>query len=172
MYMVKWSIDSKQAWILEKKREKKKSQFSAQVTNAQMVRSDQVAQQRILVCLFILPSFLRVFTMTMLQCVLPFNIKEYFSYLNNHQINRFSVVVLSSEKHLSFSFCTSWTPTTQYLDQWRSINDEGHGCCETNSKLSSHFWPRFTQKYLILSQLMVLPINQLTGHKEQKTEIL
>lgn len=66
MYIVKWSIDSKQAWILEKK-EKKKSQFSAQVTNAQMVRSDQVAQQKILVCLFILPSFLRVFTMTMLQ---------------------------------------------------------------------------------------------------------
>lgn len=76
----------------EKKR-KKKSQFSAQVTNAQMVRSDQVAQQKILVCLFILPSFLRVFTMTMLQCVLPFNINEYFSYLNIHQINRFSVVV-------------------------------------------------------------------------------
>lgn len=84
----------------------KKSQFSAQVTNAQMVRSDQVAQQKILVCLFILPSFLRVFTMTMLQkkkkkrkkqtkicCVLPFNVNEYFSYLNIHQINRFSVVV-------------------------------------------------------------------------------
>lgn len=29
-----------------KKKEKKKSQFSAQVTNAQMVRSDQVAQQK------------------------------------------------------------------------------------------------------------------------------